>query len=476
MLERSAARLLLAVCACALATSRAPAERAGREPQAEQAARAQAPAAQPARPNIVLVVADDLGAKELGCYGGSVPTPRLDRLAAEGMRFETCFATPLCQPSRVLALTGKYGFRTGYLGNDKHYKPRPGSPAADLDAYTTFADVCRSAGYATGLVGKWHLPGQLPGLVYDAGFDEYLIWGARAHLPPEVAKHWYGDLALTPRYWNPALLENGQFVPTRPGDYGPDLYTDWAIDFMRRHRHERFLLYYPMCLLHRPHEETPDPEHPGRRLRSGIDSYLRYTDHLVGRLADALAELELADDTILIFTGDNGTQDEGKSQPTELGARVPYIAVWPGRIAPGAASRELTDLADVLPTLAELAGGELPADWVGDGRSLVPTLLDARAAHREWIFSYVDEERIVRTRRWLFESAFGLYDCGESRDGAGYRFVASDLEDPAAAEAQKELAPILARLPAPEVRFERPARERDAWRAWHQAGSGADDE
>ena len=419
-------------------------------------------------PNIVLIVADDLGAEGLGCYGGAGdPTPRIDRLAREGVRFETCYTTPLCRPSRVLLLTGQYGFRTGFFGNDPAYKPEPG--AAAVGRFPTFADLLRRAGYATGYVGKWGLSGTPPELVFDCGFQEYLVYAAYPNLPQSLRERYFRDSVYTSRYWRPTLLADGGWVSTTYEDYGPDLFADWAVAFMERHAERPFLLYYPMALLHVPIVETPDPARSGARLPASFEANLRYTDHIVGRLADAVDELGLARRTVFVFTTDNGTQDFGKGEASERGARVPYIARWPGEIPAGSVSRALTDHADVLPTLAELAGlhadaiaaldadlraaGEASEPLVLDGQSLVPTLRDPKRPHREWIFSYVDAERMVRTERWLWESAHGLFDCGTGRDGGGYRHVLPDLDtaaaDPDVEAARHRMAALAATLPGP---------------------------
>jgi len=418
----------------------------------------------PERTNIVLVMADDLGARELGCYGHPTHrTPHVDRLSTQGMRFRTAFATPLCTPSRVMVMTGKYGFRTGYWGNDKRYKPKPGSDKAWEWKRLTFAHLLGAEGYATGLVGKWRLGGAQHELVFDSGFDEYLIWGSREHLHPAVRRHWHRYELTTSRYWHPALIENGEYRPTSAEDYGPDRFVDWAIDFMRRHRDEPFFLYYPMCLVHRPHFEAPDPRDPSRRLPAGIPSYIEYMDHCVGRLVDALDELELSQRTLFVFTADNGTQDRGKGEATELGARVPFIARMPGTIPADRVTDELTDLTDLLPTFVELAGGELPAGEPFDGQSLVPTLLDPEAPHREWIFSYLNDERVLRTKHWLLETEFGLYDCGDSRDGDDYRLTSVPGTE-AAQRARRRFAELLEQLPVPEGDLPERDLKKDAWR------------
>ena len=412
-------------------------------------------AAEVAHPNFIVIMADDLGAKELGCYGHpSHRTPHLDRLAEQGMRFRTCFSTPLCSPTRVMILTGRYGFHTGWY----NFTRRPGSPTHKNKAYDlgqaeiTFADVLKQRGYATALAGKWQLTGKVPTLVHDCGFDEYLIWAYKHNLPSGVnhTGAWENKRAQkTSRYWHPSLMSNGDYVPTRPEDYGPSLFTDFVIDFARRHRDRPFLVYFPMCLTHKPWDPTPDPQRPGKKTPSGLKSNVEYMDHLVGRIMTALDEMDLSERTIVLFTGDNGTQGSGKAETTERGARVPLIVRGPGRVKAGVVSDELVDLTDVLPTLADFAGAPVPSNRPIDGRSLVGTLRGEPGSHREWIFSYLHEECIVRTKRWLLEGDGRFFDCRNRRDGKGYIDVTRS-DDPAVRAARERFDTILSKLPAPE--------------------------
>ncbi|HEX6985294.1 MAG TPA: sulfatase-like hydrolase/transferase, partial [Planctomycetaceae bacterium] len=208
-----------------------------------------APAAESDRPNVVLVMADDLGAECLSAYGcREYATPHLDALAASGARFTHCYATPLCTPSRVQIMTGKYGFRNyvefGYLPPDE----------------TTFGDLLQAAGYRTCVAGKWQLSGQ--GRQYPAktdpadwGFDEHCLWQLNNRAP-------YGDRG--PRYWDPYLERNGEVVTPGPDAYGPDVVNDFLLDFIGRNRNRPFFAYYPMILTHGPYEPTPASAGRGR--------------------------------------------------------------------------------------------------------------------------------------------------------------------------------------------------------------------
>ena len=409
-------------------------------------------------PNFVVVLADDIGAKELACYGNmQYKTPRLDRLAREGMRFETCWATPLCTPTRVMLMTGQYGFHSGYFhmfGNP--YSPLPSSPEYQHGDKLTFADVLKTKGYATGMAGKWQLSGVHPTLIHDCGFDTYRMWAYEHNLPAGV-KHTgrYEGAAggRTARYWHPSIVENGKYLETKPTDYGPDLFNAFAIDFIRQHKDRPFCFYYTMPLTHGPHEETPDPAHPGQRLPAGYKSNVEYLDYLMGQLLDAIDAAGLAENTVFIFVGDNGTAGSGKGSVTELGVRVPLVIRWPGVAKPGVVSRELVSVADIFPTLAEVAEAKLPSGHVIDGKSLVPTLRGEGKKHREWLFSYLGEGRIIRDERWLMEeprpnAPERLYDCGDSRTGVGYKDV-TDSTDSAAAAASAKFHGLLANLPGP---------------------------
>ena len=413
--------------------------------------------ARPTPPNIILVLADDLGAKELSCYGSARHrTPHLDRMAAEGVRFETFYVTPLCTPTRVGLMTGQYGFHNGFLGmHDPAFKPAPASPQAQIGKHFTHADLLKSRGYATALVGKWQLSGELPTLIRDAGFDEYRMWAYDHNLPPGIKHpaHEAGGQAC--RYWHPSIVENGKYLPTTPDDFGPDLFNDFVIDFARRHKAGPFFVYYTSVLTHSPRVETPDPTRPGARWPGGLKSNLEYLDHLMGKLFAALKSEGLDEKTVVIVLGDNGTGGEGKGTVTELGARVPCIIRGPG-VRRGLVSRAVADLTDILPTLADFAGAELPNDRPFDGHSLLPVLRGERETHRDWIYSHLDDGRIVRDRRWLLEIPQGgkgerFFDCGESRDGSGYRDVTHSA-DPEVKAARERFAAILASLPEPKPR------------------------
>jgi arylsulfatase A len=413
-------------------------------------------------PNLIVIMADDLGAKELSCYGNKHhQTPNLDRLARTGVQFATAYSTPICHPTRFEIMTGQYGCNNGvYHFPGRRGGPDPKGPADQIINHVTFAQLLKPKGYATALTGKWQLSGEVPTLVRETGFDEYCMWAYRHNLPEGVEHDggWEGRKGQkTSRYWHPSIVRNAEYLPTEKDDYGPDVFTDFLIDFARRHKDGPFFIYYPMALTHAPYYSTPtsDPnevekfKHTQEKFKENVE----YTDKLVGRIVDALEEMGLRENTILFFTGDNGTGGQGKAQPTELGARVPLIVNCPGRVKPLKLSDELVDLSDIMPTLADLAGAKLPKDRPIDGRSFAFLLRGEPGEVRDWIFAYLGDRRTLRTKRWLLEDNSPhhdgrLYDCGASRDGTGYQEV-TDSTDPDVLAIKKEFEAILATKPAP---------------------------
>ncbi len=373
------------------------------------------------RPNIVLIMADDLGYECLGCYGSaSYQTPVLDSLAATGIRFDQCHSQPLCTPSRVKIMTGQYNFRNyeafGVLGPGEY----------------TFAHLLKERGYATCVAGKWQLYGRQEGwegkgsTPEQAGFDEHCLWQVKE---------------LGERYANPTVLRNGA-LETLEGAYGPDVYCDALVDFMKRRRNEPFFVYYPMCLVHNPFE--PTPESPGWDTERGKDRdeyfacMVAYMDTVVGRIVNALEELGLRENTLLLFTGDNGTNRRisskmrdgsviqgAKGSTLDTGTHVPLIAYWPGVIPEGLVCGDLIDFADFLPTLADVSGASLPKGHTVDGRSFLPQLRGGKGHPHEAILCYYDPhwgkwERacFARDHEWK------LYD-----DGRLYNLKKDPLEE-----------------------------------------------
>jgi arylsulfatase A len=295
------------------------------------------------------------------------------------------------------------------------------------------------------------------------------MWAYKHNLPPGVehAGGWEGKRGgKTSRYWHPSIVKNGEYLPTKPDDYGPDIFADFVIDFARRHQDRPFFIYYPMALTHAPYYPTPDQQPAENEkfvhAKANWQANVEYTDKIVGRIVAALDEMGLRENTVLFFTGDNGTGGNGKGQTTEMGARVPMIVNCPGLVKRLGGSSELVDLSDVLPTLVELAGAELPSDRPINGHSFAPLLKGESFTPREWIYAYLGGRRVVRTKRWLLENnspiRFGqLYDCGDCRDGTDYRDV-TDSPHPEVVAARQRMQEILADKPVPNVSSDVPAK------------------
>ncbi|GIW98004.1 MAG: arylsulfatase [Pirellulaceae bacterium] len=438
------------------------------------------------RPNIILIMADDIGWEAIGCYGAEdYTTPHLDQMADDGMRFHHCYATPLCTPSRVQIMTGKYNFRNythfGYLAPDER----------------TFAHKLKEAGYHTAIAGKWQLNGlanRLPGhdsnqRPYEAGFDEYLLWQLTRG---KGVQEGGGE-----RYWSPVLEHNGRLLSSEDNatKYGPDMMCEFVCDFMQRHQDGPFFIYYPMLLVHDPF--VPTPRTMGQRPRShdankavagerkeNFVAMVAYMDEIVGRIRAKVAELGIAHNTLILFTADNGTNRRitstwngmtipgGKGLMTDMGTHVPLIAVWPDHIASGQTSDLLVDFTDVYPTLAQVAGMELHPSDPRDGISFLPTLLGHSQVGRQWVFCHYqpywgqEPGQFIRTQR------FKLYRDGRFFDvGGGDLFEQHDLRWGLAGiegeAARKQLAALIAEAPpAPVNKGSRDTRVRPVYPDW----------
>jgi arylsulfatase A len=364
------------------------------------------------KPNIVLIMADDVGTEVLGCYGGtSYATPNLDKLAQTGIQFTNCYSTPKCSPSRVTIMTGRYLFRTtekwGYIPPDE----------------ITFGHVLNSAGYSTALAGKWQmiLQAKDPDHIKKMGFEQNCVFG------------WHEG----PRYHDPYIWQNGRILENTKGLYGPDVYCDFLIDFIKKNKDKSFLAYYPMTLAHAISNDlnTPPPKAPEGRYNT-YKEMIEYMDKLVGRLVSALEELGLREKTLILFTTDNGTPKQfitkfengeyirepvismmgektvfgGKGELTNAGTHVPLIANWPGITPSGTICEDLIDFSDFMPTLAELGSTELPSGVTIDGRSFVPQLHGDTGTPRDWIYNQFEGDAWVRSKQWKLYRSGKLFD------------------------------------------------------------------
>ncbi len=361
------------------------------------------------QPNIVLIMADDLGYECITANGGeSYLTPHLDRLAASGMRFEECHVQPLCTPTRVQLMTGQYNIRN-YLNFGTLRRSE-----------VTFAQLLKRGGYATGICGKWQLGHEVDSPQHF-GFEESCLW-QQTRRPP--------------RYANPGLEYNGVEKDFANGEYGPRLVNDFALDFITRHQHQPFFLYYPMILTHDPFQPTPDSRDwdrssQGENKQKDVKHFadmVAYMDQMVGRVDAKLDELGIRDNTLLIFIGDNGTHPTitsrfqgaefkgGKGQTTHRGHHVPMIVSWPQVMTQGRVSNDLISGADFLPTICDAASVKLTAKV--DGVSFLPQLRGESGTPREWLYSWYSprQQADLTVREFAFDHRFKLYRTGEFYD------------------------------------------------------------
>ena len=336
-------------------------------------------------------MADDLGKEWIGCYGADdIKTPNLDALAKGGMKFHKAYSMPQCTPSRATLLTGKYPWRNGFVN---HWDvPRWGVGYFDWKKKenTTFARLMKGTGYTTFAAGKWQINDFRiePQAMKHHGFDDWAMWTGYES----------GNKPSGQRYQD-AYINTPDGSQTYEGKFGPEVYTEHLIGFMKEHREDPMCLYFPMALPHTPFVATPDePE-----ARGSLDRHkamVRYLDQMVGRLITALDDLGLRERTIVIFTTDNGstrglvgTQDGrkvsgGKALESETGVCAPFIVNCPGLVPAGVESNALTDFTDLLPTFVDLGGGKVPNDLTVDGVSIAPVILgEATDSGREWIMA-----------------------------------------------------------------------------------------
>ena len=371
-------------------------------------------------PNIVIILADDLGVECLSSYGGtSHKTPNIDRLAAQGMKFTRTFSNPFCSPSRASLLTGRYPFENGlkvvlHSKSQENIYLHPSQPS--------FVRQLKQRGYATQLVGKWHLSYEYKhNTIQEFGFDHYQTWSI------------FDDQGQkSTRYWNPYLMRDERIIADEiKNRYGPDVDLEVYLDFIKASAKSKtpFLAYYTTCLPHFPWEPTPDSQERTYRApnagHKGDPKYfpdmLAYLDKQIGVMLKTLDDLGIADNTIVIFLADNGTDRDlvntwgdgkkisgGKGTLTDRGTHVPLMVRWPGRIKSGAVCEDLIDLTDVFPTLCEMTGAPMPKAAI-HGRSFAPQLLGKPGQPREWVHIQHEGNRQVRN------SDFMLNNKGELR-------------------------------------------------------------
>jgi arylsulfatase A len=395
------------------------------------------PAAQ--KPNIILILSDDVGLGDIGCCGGPFKTPQIDSLAKGGTRFEYCYATPLCGPSRCQLLTGRYPFRTGLISNNSEDAIQPGHEIM-------IPTVLKKAGYVTASVGKWGQMSFGPG---RWGFDEYIVFPGSGRYYREQTRHY----RVSGVQQN--LLE---------GQYLPDIMHEFLVSFITRHKDQPFFVYYPMSHIHGPIVPTPDSK-PGADKDELYRDNIEYMDKLVGKLMGELDRLHLRERTLVLFTGDNGTARFGVETATvngrrisgmkgtmlEGGSRVPLIANWPGITPAAQVNHDLIDFSDFFATFAALAGAPLPEGVTLDSHSFTAQIKGERGTPRDWVYVELNGRSYARNSRFKLTKGGDLYDLSE----APYREipVPSSTSDPAALAARRQLQEVLDQHPAaPGVR------------------------
>ena len=372
-----------------------------------------------APPNVVIILADDIGVETVSAYGGEYATPNIDSIGENGVRFDAAHATPICTPSRVRMLTGRFNY--------VNYQDFAVLPQGEK----TLAHHFRNAGYRTLVSGKWQLAGTKdaddplgtnPG---DAGFDEHLVW--------YMQRKDKGS-----RFWGPKMFDGGVEHQYPETDYGPTVINDRVVDFIGRDDEKPFFVFYSMVLAHKPWVTTPiTPDAEGNKER--FAGMMGYMDLMVGRVLQTLRDNGLEENTLVFFIGDNGTHPDittlrngvpvrgGKWYTHDAATHVPFLVQWPGTVTQGRPSSQLTEVLDVLPTALEAVGLEIPDS--ADGYSLGPVLSGDGASGREWIFMKFDphadyDESLSTRSRFIFDHDWKLYG-----DGRCYDLAADYMEE-----------------------------------------------
>jgi len=386
------------------------------------------------KPNIIFILADDLGIGNLSCYGADLfKTPNIDTLAKSGTLFEHCYASPLCGPSRACLMTGRYAYHTGMTGNDSGKLLKPGNE-------TMMPKILKTSGYATAMCGKWS---QLPLQPSDWGFDEYLRFNGSG-------KYW------NTQDGNKTYTLNGQEVTLKDKEYLPDTMQKFAFNFINTNKDKPFYLYYAISHVHAEILPTPDSAPDSKDLYA---DNITYMDKIVGQLVAELDRLHLRENTLIVFAGDNGTAAGDAARSTvhgkpiigqkatmlECGALVPCIASWPGVVPAGKVSKDLLNITDFFPTFADVAGATLPQGLVVDGKDFAPQLKGKTDGWpRSWIFVELGRHWYDRDMNWKLNEAGELFDMRNAPFAETK--VATDTTDEVAINERKYLQGVLDQL------------------------------
>ena len=395
------------------------------------------------KPNVIVIMADDIGAEGLASYGSTIYTsPHLDQMAKEGMRFNNAYATPLCTPTRVMIMTGTYPHRNGFkalIGK----KPGLRMPA-DIP---TFGHYFKKAGYKTAIAGKWQLGkfDAFPNQPASHGFDKFCMWT------------WFYKGNKDSRYYKPGINTDGKVTLGEEKDFGPDFYANYLFNFIDENKDEPFFIYFPMALVHSPFIIPPKlADKAAAKFTDDLDKstmafghMITYMDDIIGQLIVRLKKHGIDDNTLIIFTGDNGTHKKitsklpgmdlagAKGSPVEAGSRVPFIVRWPGKIKP-AVSEEFFCLVDVLPTIASIAGIELTAEV--DGMDLSHNFLGKEGKNREYIVMPY-KGFYVRDKRFRLHADGRFFDIPVTSDKE--RYAEKETKNPEYEPQRKKLQALI---------------------------------
>jgi arylsulfatase A len=385
------------------------------------------------KPNIIFILADDLGIGDVRCYGAdNYRTPNIDKLANQGIRFTNAYTAPLSGPSRATILTGRHLFRTGATNQDATGLMKP-------SVETFMPSYLKKAGYVTASIGKW---GQLPLEPSDFGFDHYLKFSGSGI------------------YWNTqakgkTYLVDGKVKDLKDKEYMPEVMHNDIVDFMTQHRDQPFYIYYSLSHVHAEILPTPDSKSDSKDIYADNISYM---DKLVGKLVAELERLKLTENTILVFFGDNGTAGGRADRATIGGRRLigqkgsmleggslePLIVYWPGVTPVGKVSNDLISAVDFVPTFAEIAGAQLPKDKILDGQSFNAQIHGQKGNPRSSIFVQLANNYYTRSTGWKLTQSGELFDM--SKAPFEEILVPADTKNPDAITARKNLQAELNRL------------------------------
>lgn len=368
------------------------------------------------QPNLIFILVDDLGKEWVSSYGATeIETPNIDRLAASGIKFNRAYSMPQCTPSRVALVTGQYPYTNGWVN---HYDVPRWGHGVNFDAQKNpvFAKELQKAGYKTCVAGKWQINDFRiePNAMQQAGFDEYCMWTGYESDNP----------ASESRYWDP-YIHTKAGSKTYTGKFGPDIFSDFIINFLHKNKEQPMCVYYPMVLTHAPFVHTPLEPDVNTKFEKHR-AMVRYTDHIIGEIVDALKGLDLMDNTYLILATDNGTTSSiigkrdsvyvrgGKTFLTENGINAPFIVHTPaGR---NGETEALVDFTDIYPTLLELAQVEKPSLTNIDGHSFADVLSGkSMRGKRNWALAMGGLPAIINSDS-LLQNRFDFRDrvlCGE---------------------------------------------------------------